>query len=642
VVSDGGIDRGGLYAFGVPASELATVRGRVLDEADEPLAGVMAACEGVGARTEGDGTFVLGPLAAVDARGDARATTIEFIGGRGLRPERTTQTIALVPGEQMVADVVLDTAGAGEVRLLLVERGRPLPQRVLKLSGTDFAAVAGAFAGDDAELGFEELEPQLYGFRDARILDGRRLRRLETTVRLSRGQRRADARAFTFDTDWDDPRRGASVYMIDALGGGPVRGAFLLRNFGSDAVQGETSESGTLFLGINEQDVVTAVHRSEARGLAMTSAFSIAGARVGRAEMPLLRAWRPLGAFDNHALVSGRLTGGSGLPRGRSVRATRPIGYRDFYASVVLGDDSALGRVPKKVDPAAGEERLEFAVGVPAPRGHLGASEGTAVGERRALERVGLLTDVAAVPGELLRRDVAFDLPADGAFTAAGALQGLDARIDRARLRFAYAVELAGGALVDVARDLASPAVTGADLPVSLPPLAGPLQGARHHLIFMGDATDGATAISQALLVSFSGPSETTPGFLPAPVIGAPAPGAVVPAAGFDAVFAAPPGTDFVRVELTSGTAADARSWRALLPGSATVMPFRALPERVPAVLAPNRSWTLTVTAVRVDRGLLAEAADVFARLVPNGVSLGEGALGVSAVSSASVVVTTQ
>jgi hypothetical protein len=280
-----------------------------------------------------------------------------------------------------------------------------------------------------------------------------------------------------------------------------------------------------------------------------------------------------------------------------------------------------------------------FRAGVPLPRGHLAVVEGDATGGALALERAFLALDLAAREGEVQALSGAF-APADTTFLARGLFLGLDPRIGNAALRFDWGARGPGGTVADVARSLGGTSllIAGADAGFRLPSAAGgPV------LCLSGRATAAGVDVEQRSVVEFAAGSELQARpLLGVPVIHSPAPGATVAAGGFSVQFGCPPEATYVQVLLRSDDGTDLRQWQVLAFGTVTRFEFRELPAEAAAILAPGRTWQLTVSAHRVADGPLPQQGNPFNSVIANFASLRPGALGVDAIASATITVSTQ
>jgi len=128
---------------------------------------------------------------------------------------------------------------------------------------------------------------------------------------------------------------------------------------------------------------------------------------------------------------------------------------------------------------------------------------------------------------------------------------------------------------------------------------------------------------------------------LDVPDIVSPLPGAMVSSTGFTVQFTVPISTIYTLVQIRAATGTEVRDWTAVLPASFDSFTFRLLPSQAAQPLAAGLTWTLKVTAARIETGLLVPLTDVYRRLLQNWVGLGPSEQEVNAYSSTSIQVST-
>jgi hypothetical protein len=644
----GAVEGGGLFCFAIEVPVSTEISGRLLDVLGAPLDGVLVRAAHAHTRTRADGRFDLPSIAAVDGAGTARTVTVECHGGRNLRPSGTDVTVALTPGALDLGDILLESEPVVGVRTLLVTRGRRDAARRMRLSSAEGFGVGIGVGDDRAEASFEEVRSGAFlGMLTSRPKDVNRMFRAETLVFAPRGFQRLDMTVFGREEDFLSQRGGrgsTNTVVVDRDGTGPLRYASVVNgSVPGEGFAGLTNSRGliTANYGSGAGAQVTASFASGNSGRTVRSAFTIVDLDSARTEVPLERVRAaPLGAFDRHGLVGGAITGSAGAGKVRRLRSTRRLSLEDWYDDVFEGR-GLPGAVPRKLDPET-SGGTAFLIGVPTPIGSLAAVEGTAAGGL-TIERLGIAAGLRAVSDGVLARDLALDLPADTAFTLGGALVDLDATIAPGSLAFDLAVELASGELVDVARGVTGNfAASGPDAILTLPALGGALANARHLVALGGSATTGGVTRRQQVFAALRAGTPTATSMLAVPEIVQPAPGAVLPAAGFVVEWQHPSAALYTVVQLRAESPTEVRDWTAVVPGNLSTFRFRELPREAFVVLGPNITWTLTVRAERIGLGPLAGVRDAYRRVVQNWVGIGAAERQVDAFSSASITVTTQ
>ena len=129
---------------------------------------------------------------------------------------------------------------------------------------------------------------------------------------------------------------------------------------------------------------------------------------------------------------------------------------------------------------------------------------------------------------------------------------------------------------------------------------------------------------------------------LTVPTFTAPAPGAVVAATGFPITVALPAGAHYLTFKLVSDDGVEVRQWDVIAYGTVTSFTVRTLPAAAAALLVPGRAWRLSVAAHRLGDGPVAQQRNPFNSVIANIGSLRFGGLGVDAISSATISITTQ
>lgn len=631
------VQRGGLYVFAAVAARTTELSGRVLDVDGSPVANVIVQAGGVTTRSTANGTFTLGPLVPVDFGDNARVETLELIGGRGMLPVHALRDFTLSDGAMPLGDVTLDTRPSAHLRVLAIERGRLLTNLRLRTSQGLRESAAAGFAGNDGAVVFEDMAVGIYGFLGARSESLDNCFRLESALRINPLDRFYDARVFSLRTNYDERRRGTVAFARDSAGGGPVEGVVMVRGVVPEqGFVGRTLESGSLFLGIDTGDHLTAVADTTRDGQRVISAFTVVGTSAHRLEMPVRTTKRAsLGAFDRHGLVAGELLGAT-PGRDRALRVSHPLSYADWVERTLGGGvQLSSGRAPVKRAPGGGAT-VSFLAGVPRPRGHLAlvetGNDGALASAFVAFDQAPAEASVASLVGTLA--------PAGEQVIVLRALQNLDARLPQSALRYDWAVAR-GGTVVDMARGLRGVGLTlfGPNATVQLPARSGDFAGVDHVLHFYGEAIDAGTTIRQAGVTTATQTSAVP--LLPVPQVSAPVPGASVDANGFRVAFSVDPAAVFVTVELRSEVAGELREWTAIAPGYVTFFDFRKLPGEATAVLVPGRSWRLKLTAFGLLDGPVFSQRNPYNSVIANWVSMPLTELGVRVTSSVEFTITT-
>ncbi len=636
-----GIDGGGLYVFAVTTARTCSVSGRVVDLTGRPVARALVHAHGQTASTDTAGAFLLPLLPAVDLGARARDETIEAIGGRGWLPVSATLLTTLADGPVPLPDLVLDTVLTGHMRVLLVERGGVLPNRRVRTNQTLNQTRAETFIGTSGMGILEDLPAGLYGIAFGRADDRVNGFRTDGLVRLRDNERVVDARLFSLRSGYDDGRRGNTVVVYDAEGGGPLFDVGVVRGVEPErGFAGRTFDNGSLFVGLGSDDEVTAVTDTARDGRRAISAFTTVQTMARRIELPVRVAARArTGAFDRHGLVEGSVTGGV-AGRARELCATWPLTYREWFERVMLDDETSGGRVPRKSE-VTSDATAAFTIGVPRPRGHVSLAEHRVDAGRTVLDAAFVAFDLAPVEGNVERVAGAF-ARADAQFSILPPTN-LDARV-LGNLVADWGLQNASGTVADVARGTVGVALNlfSGSLTFDLPPLTGELAGARHRVCLRAAATSGGVSVEQRQ--AFTLTTLTTNAAAPqlaVPTLTSPAPGSLVSADGFSVEFTPPDDADFVVVRLASDSGGELREWTALLPPTARSFTFRRLPVEVAQVLASGRTWQLQVKAFRALNGPLGQQDRPYQTVISTFVSLGAAELGVDSLASLSISVST-
>jgi hypothetical protein len=643
LVSDGAIVHGGLYAFGV-AVVTGTVQGRVVDASTppRPLPDVAVNVDGRRTTTGGDGSFVVEGVPAALGNGLGRSAAVELFAGGSWLPARATTTAAMVlHGTVDVGTVILDTMPAGNVRVQAVKRGRAEPNRRIALSSLTGAVAVVTASDPQGQVLFEDVPADWFGWLDGHPLDRNDNYFAQAVAFLDGGRRWLDAYQFYDELGWFIGSRRTRAFLIDAAGGGPLYDAVLVSGSTDGAgFQGESRESGILYVDRPLDGRATATFRSARAGRTIVHAFTIDTPNGEHIELPLQQVLRaPLGAFDRHGIVQGTVTGADPA-REHRLRATRRFELQEWWEDLVEGTPlpSAL---PIDVDPAV--THGAFRAGVAVAGGHLAAAELGTTGGITTLHKLGIATGLQPTEGGVLARDLPLDLPATTTFAVPGAIAGLDPAIAVGDLTFALALSMPSGGAVDVVRGIGGNHVAnGNDLALSLPALAGPLAGMSWCALLQGSATAGGATTTQRSLLRLTGATaEAAVPMLAPPVLTSPIPGATVPATGFTVSYTLPAGSLYATIELRSDTGAELHLWQVTLPPGVTSFAFRVLPTEAQTPLVAGKTYTLTLAAYRTLAGPLTDKPEAYRELTSFLRSVGALERGVDGMSSVSIQVTT-
>jgi hypothetical protein len=170
--------------------------------------------------------------------------------------------------------------------------------------------------------------------------------------------------------------------------------------------------------------------------------------------------------------------------------------------------------------------------------------------------------------------------------------------------------------------------------------LTGSLAG-HEWLVALQASGPGTTGLVTQRALQRIGAGGITPvPLLGAPQVTAPSNGSSVPADGFTVQFTLPSGTSYAVLELRSVLAGDTRSWQAVVPPDQTSFIFPKLPAEAPNPLLAGRTYTLTVSAFRIDTGPLLQSATPYRDLTTFLFSVDAYERGVTAMSSHTISIT--
>ena len=642
IVASGLVSQGGLYTFVTP-TPAASISGRVVDVDNRSVSGVLVRGGEAWTRTAGNGTFLLAGVASEYGDGSPRTVTVEFTGGRDFWPASTTTGASLPSGgTAILGDVTLETFRVANARIMLITRGREDPQRRIGVSSTDGSTAFLSIGDDSAQHTFEEQKTGFLGWLTSYPKDSSQVFVSWGIAELENGTFIRDLQVFSNELSWRHSTSGGSrLFVVDSRGTGGVNLAGITRGIPPNTRYGGlTNEGGNINLDLGSPGQATASMATAADGRLFITAITITDPESGRVEFPLERANRlPTGNFDRFGLVSGDLVGGGGGSLTRVMRSTRLLDRNDWYDSVFFGLD-VQGDVPFKVDPAV-TGGTAFTVGLTADGGNLTAAEGTTAAGVFTMDRMGVASGLMVPQGSRLSMDLSLSHPANTVFTAPNALNNLDGAIALADLRFDLALAQ-GDSTIDAVRDIGgNMTFSGLDVLFTLPSLGGFPAGTDYLLAFGGSSTSAGTTIDQRTVLTLDGNPPPVVQFMDVPAILSPAPGAMVPASGFTVDYTVPISTLYVVVDLRAEMPTETRAWRAVLPASFTSFEFFTPPTQVANPLAPGITWTLSVTAARVESGPLFGFMDSYSRMVSHFVGISAAERVVNAFSTSRITIIT-
>lgn len=639
LVANGVIATGGLYAFAT-AVPSATVVGRLVELNNNVLRDQLVNVDGRWVATDSSGRFSAVTVPGALANGAARTAQIEVFAGGGWLPNRLTTTGAVSSGGTLdLGDVTFDTVPCTNLRVQQVRRGRAEGHRRLAVSASEYP-VARVTTGNAAGQAFiEDLPAEYFGFQEGFPLDEYEAAYAQSLGYVNTDQRWQNASMFYDDLAWYVSADRTRVMVVDRIGTGPLDGAGVVTgNTGGQGYIGTVEEAGSALIDRNGTRV-TASYQCICNGMTAVSAVSVERNDSEHLEMPLVSVNNPqLAAFARHGLVAGTLIGAN-ASRVHELRSTRWLEASEWWDDVVDGVP-IVGAVPLDVDPAV--THADFRVGVDVNGGHLAVAELAVTGSVRVLEKLGVALAVQPTQAAVQTLDLTLSSASDTVFTVANGLLGLDASLPVADLRCDLALELPDARIVDVVRDLGgNHAASGADLALSLPGLTGALAGNAWRVHVGGTATVGGEVIGQQTIVRLRGDlPETAVPMLAVPTLTAPANGATVPAAGFTVSFVLPADADYGRIDLVHEAAGEHRSWRAYLVPTATEFVFVRLPAEVATPLIAGKTWSLTLSAYRIDDSVLTRSDSVYRDVTTFLQSVSPIEVGAVAVSSRTITVT--
>ncbi|PIE22123.1 MAG: hypothetical protein CSA62_13660 [Planctomycetota bacterium] len=615
---------GGLYVFSTKVASSTTVSGQVVDSDDKPVPGaIVASSGGRFVRAGQDGSFSLGPLPAVDAAGSARSLPLRISAPPTHEPRLLDRSLPATGPLTASAKSQLASRRCGQLRVLLAQRGRALPGRSVAVASSNQARIRYLITDSSGTAVARDMSYGLTGFRWG-YMDGKDFYSAVTVGRFDSG--------FYHDQNvlplWYDPLRfGYSgfvrAFVVQAESGAPIEAAYVQGQMRSDTGRfAPTDSSGFVSVEVSEGECATAYYRSAQQGRTYHSAYSVDGYSQNLAEFPLeLAPPAALGSYGKHARFRGTLRGsaGSGLARRMLVRAPlRPNDWR----RIQLGGPLRLPKLPRVLDPEL-TGQLDYDLGVPVPLYSVSAVEGSLSAAVLSPERVGYVRELASANGSGIARDIALDLPLDHSLRLRSMLQNLDPSLSSAELRFALGLDLGDDRAIALHGAHGGVQVSASDLLLKVPALGS----ARAWLgaLSVKGVSAGVTR-SQHYLVDTNKADLPTRSFLPVPVLTAPAPGSTVASAEKIVVTWTPhQDVSFYELEIRSENSSSVHSWRVLLPGDRSSFTFGGLRQEMKELLAPARTWTLTLRAKALAPNSVFDRQDGYRRIQGWLQSLGVG-----------------
>jgi hypothetical protein len=610
------IRNGGFYSFGKPAIATTTISGWVRDANKFAIPGALIRGPQASTRARADGRFTLPALSRTDNTGVNRDITIEVHGGRYHLPSKVSVKIdkgdLKGTAHELASILVLDTPPATNLRLLVLNRGASITGRRIRASARTSLSDSSAVIDERGMVRFEEIAADIFGFIDSIPRDIRAVYRIRQILVLRPGLDNA-TNVFAFEIPWRWAQvSGTLIAAVDKAGTGALFLAHVVRSdIPGKGLLGQTDLNGYFGLGVLPSDSLTTVMKTEIGGRTVTSAFTAEEPDIGRIETPLERAPRQFSEFVRFGVVTGELTGvASSTTKTRRVLASGRMTRQDFV------DVAAFGRpmrdTPSMVMPTSTSPT--FRVGVPAGFGHVAAAEGSTEAGVFYLERLGVVLNTKPVEGEQVTQNIPLiAIPASSLFRIQNGLKNKDAAFLPTDLRFSVAGELESGLLVDLVADVGilGSQISGDDVSLLLPPRPSGIQ--KYWTVFGGLKVTGGVTTKQCIVVPLHEAADPDVAQLALPTITSPTPGATLPKTGFPIKFILPPechyGVVQVRSEKTVDGETDVRDWTVVVPRDRTQADIFTFSQNIPEVLVDDedRTWTVTVSAARIDSGPLVD-----------------------------------
>lgn len=633
--------RGGLYAFGCLVTAGA-VTGKIVDASTPPrgLPGMQVMVDGRPFSSGSDGVFTAVGIPATVGVGTRRSAQIVVHAGGSWLPATLAASVVMNGGATVNAgDLVLDTLPASTIYMQMIRRGRADGLRSSAVSSLFGGVALATLADSNGQAVFEDVPSRWFGFQSGYPLDREQIYYAQGVSFIPDGRRWQNATQFIDRRQWWSSPRSQRLLATDSVGGGPLRSvAFVKGRSSGTGLIGITREGGSLLANRDSAGRITGVLESTRGNEVLVHALSIERPSGQVVEFPLEQLRRsPLGAFDRHGVLQGRLTSVD-PSREHRIRATRRFELQEWWQEVVAGGP-VISRLPVDIDPALTHD--EFRTGLAARVGHVVAAETSNSGGVDRLEKLGLITDLRVADGSVSNADIDLAHVASVSFRAPNLLALLDPAIPIADLRMDLALQQPSGLGIDVARGLGgNHAASGDDLVVTLPGLGGALAGHRWWGILSGEATVGGQEVGQGVLLRFQ-PAAVPVSFLPLPAITAPAPGATVDPQGFTVEFSLPSGAVYGLLELRSESPGETLVWQAYVPPSLTTFAYVRLPTQAANPLRSGKTYRLRLSAFGSRTGILVGAGRPYQKSTSTLQSVGAIERGVDCFSSQSILLQT-
>ncbi len=649
---DAAVSAGGLYVFGIEVPAAATVRGRILDVEGRVVPDALVCVDWLRTKSLGDGSFSVSGVAATWADGAQRQAICDVYGGAGWVAARATVSSPNLSNNAVVdaSDIELDTQPGGDLRVQLVREGFAAPYRSFAVSATDGAYAARSLVDARGQCRFDDIPNGYFGFMQGESVDSEVMFVGEAVGYVPPGRRRSELYAFFDDRTWFVGSRNTRTLVIDSVGGGPIRDAYVVRgDVDEEGFVGTTREGGVVFTGRDFAGRATAVKETVSGELKLVSAFSIVRPNGDRLELPLDRALRSRGGqFDRHGVAEGELLGFVGPAA--QLRASRMLTIEQWF------DWSMLDVDPESAVPVS-RQGSSYRVGVPQPYGSISIAEDLTGGPSFTLDKLGLRSMLTLPEAEVTTLDIDVDLVSDTIFRVEQGQAGLDASLQGPNpFTFDLGLLLPNGLVVDVARSVGGNVsqVGFSDVDLLLPGLVGDLAGASWLVVLKAQGPDA----DQRIFVRFDSPTPVRRQQLPLATIQAPLPGGSVDAAGFDVDYELPSGSLYGTLELTSPAVPSPAldqpglEWTVVVPADGEVVnPPNGLQTRfpkmpvtnpiMPSPLVAGRNYFLTLSAARADEGVLLQTFDPYISLTTFWQSISAYERGVVAVSRQRISIST-
>jgi len=655
IQSDGGqLPGGGIYVFTTTVSVSTAVSGKVVDEAGKAIAGAhVIVAEAAAVLTDAQGDFNVPVVAQQNAGAAALQLPVLVLPPLGYAPAVKRDSFAATPNATNTGTIQTQSYPVANVQSIAVIRGRGLGHaRILQGGGgqppsvsqdqgsgdfsTSVVTQSGVVTRRDVPLGWYrawhsfESNGELFRQQDDLVINTNPDFEFNGMTLFVR----------TWPTSSGEANGRTVDFVVDAEGGAPLEGAIVQSPTVATTTRIATvPEVGSVFNDTNRFEDQTAVYESKLPGgQQLRSALTTASIDNFRVEYPLKTLQRPsLGKYRPFGLIDGKvLSSMSGQDR----KALPQPGYstNDWFGLALTGQ-RYVEDLPRLLEPSTTSQ--SYLLGLPTEKASFVVSEGVTNSGVYTPQRLGVLTGLRPRAGSRLVQDVDLSLALSAQVTLQNVLPSLDTGIGTAALRYQLGATFGLAGALDLLPVSAGVVASGTDARVPVPPLTGPLAGANYLVAFGGTGVKSGATISQHLYLQTSQASVTPGIFLAPPAITSPAANSAVSKSGFKVSWTVPTGTYFLELDLRSVNGTDDRYWTVYLPADRTSFDFGPLVTTAPQILTGGRTWTLSLSAYSIDRGVAFGRPDGYQRLVGNLFALRPGERGIRARSVWSQTITT-